>query len=266
MSQASIVQAETQSDFTGCFVWHELASPDPEAAIKFYGRVLGWTATPVPEMSYTVMNADGQEVAGIRSAFPQEPQAWGGYIGTKDVDGIAKRIAQSGGTICREPGDIPGIGRFAVALDPFGAAFNLFNPIPKETPDQRQPGMPGHVGWNELRAGEWQRAFAFYADLFGWTKDRAVDMGPMGTYQIFAIHGVPSGGMLTIGACGMNLSPSWMFYWNVKDVDDSVRTLKEAGGEVTQGPMQVPGGSWIVQARDPQNVAFALVQPANSAP
>ena len=97
MPQASMAQAETPSDFTGCFVWHELASPDPEAAIKFYSRVLGWTATPVPEMSYTVMSADGQEVGGIRSAFPQEPQAWGGYIGTKDVDGTAKRIAQSGG-------------------------------------------------------------------------------------------------------------------------------------------------------------------------
>lgn len=254
--------SETQPDFTGRFVWYELATPDPEAATQFYGRVLGWKAMPVPEMSYTVMQADGQEVAGIRSAFPQEPQAWGGYIGTKDVDGTAGRIAQSGGTICRPPSDIPGIGRFAVAQDPFGAVFNLFNPIPKDSLDQRPSGTPGHVGWNELRAGEWQRAFDFYAGLFGWTKDRAIDMGPMGTYQIFAIHGTPSGGMLTIGACGMNVSPSWMFYWNVTDIEASVRTLKEAGGEVTQGPMQVPGGSLIIQARDPQNVTFALVQPA----
>lgn len=263
MSQASMAHTETHADFTGRFVWHEIATPDPEASAKFYGRVLGWTARPVPEMPYTVMSADGLEVAGIRSVFPQEPLAWSGYIGTKDVDGTAEQIAQSGGTICRPPSDIPGIGRFAVAQDPFGALFNLFNPIPKETPDQRQPGTPGHVGWNELRAGEWQRAFDFYADLFGWTKDQAVDMGPMGTYQLFAIHGVPSGGMLTIGACGANVSPSWMFYWNVKDIEASVRTVKEAGGEVTQGPMQVPGGSRIVQARDPQNIAFALMQPAN---
>ncbi len=200
---------------------------------------------------------------GIRAAFPQEPPGWTGYVGTADVDELAARILQAGGTICRAPDDIPGIGRFAVAQDPFGAPFNLFKPLPADPPAPPAPGTSGHVGWNELRAGEWQRAFEFYAGLFGWTKDHAIDMGAMGIYQIFAIGGVPSGGMMNIGGCAPQLSPSWMFYWNVAAIDAAVSTITASGGTVTQGPMEVPGGSRIIQARDPQGIAFAVVQPAH---
>ena len=56
---------------------------------------------------------------------------------------------------------------------------------------------PGHVGWHELYAGEWKSAFDFYAGQFGWTKGEAMDMGEMGTYQIFAAGGEPIGGMMT---------------------------------------------------------------------
>jgi hypothetical protein len=55
------------------------------------------------------------------------------------------------------------------------------------------PGTPGHVGWHELHADNLESSFAFYADLFGWTKAEAVDMGPMGIYQTFATDGAPCG-------------------------------------------------------------------------
>jgi hypothetical protein len=35
--------------------------------------------------------------------------------------------------------------------------------------------------------------------------------------------------------------------------------LKLGGGQVINGPMQVPGGSWIVQGLDPQGAMFSLV-------
>jgi uncharacterized protein len=84
-------------------------------------------------------------------------------------------------------GAFPNVGRFAVVADPGGAVFLLFKPNTEQEPKPVAPMTPGHVGWHELYAGDLDREFAFYSRLFGWTKDRAIDMGAMGTYQTFAI-------------------------------------------------------------------------------
>ena len=68
------------------------------------------------------------------------------------------------------------------------------------------PGTPGRIGWHELLATDWQKAFTFYSDLFGWQKGEAHDMGPMGTYQLFSAGGTAGyewtwtwGGTLRVG-------------------------------------------------------------------
>ena len=66
-----------------------------------------------------------------------------------------------------------------------------------DTPRPADPAKPGIVGWHELYAVDGEKAFDFYADLFGWTKDEAMDMGAMGVYQLFAAGGPPIGGMMT---------------------------------------------------------------------
>ena len=117
------------------------------------------------------------------------------YIAVDDVDAYAERVKAAGGAIHRAPDDIPGVGRFSVATDPHGAVFILFKGASDE---ERQPvalGTPGHVGWHELHAGGGENAFAFYSGLFGWTKAEAIDMGPMGVYQIFVIGGEKAGAM-----------------------------------------------------------------------
>ena len=54
-------------------------------------------------------------------------------------------------------------------------------------------------------------------------------------------------------------APHWLYYVNVADIDAAVDRVKGAAGQVLNGPMQVPGGSWIIQGRDPQGAMFALV-------
>ena len=104
---------------------------------------------------------------------------------------------------------------------------------------------PGRIGWHELYAADWKSAFAFYAGQFGWAKTDAIDMGPMGTYQLFAIDSDQMGGM-------MNKPeeipvPLWLFYFNVEAIDAGAERVKANGGQILNGPMEVPGGSWIVQ-------------------
>jgi predicted enzyme related to lactoylglutathione lyase len=181
---------------------------------------------------------------------------WVGYIGVDDVDAAAAKAQRLGGKIIAAPTDIPNVGRFAVVTDPQGAAFNLFKPSQS---GQRAPVSTdtGQVGWHELHTSDWPKAFEFYAEMFGWLKGDAVDMGPMGSYQLFTCGGMPIGAMFNSPAA--HNARFWLFYINVGDIDAAAARVTAGGGKIMQGPMQVPGGQWIIQAADPQGAGFALL-------
>ena len=84
-------------------------------------------------------------------------------------------------------------------------------------------------------------------------------MGDMGVYKIFSIGGRDFGGVMTKPA--QMPVPAWTFYFNVPAIDAGVERVKAGGGQILNGPVEVPGGSWIVQAIDPQGAMFALVAP-----
>ena len=154
--------------------------------------------------------------------------------------------------------DVSGVGRMAAVTDPQGAGYMLMTPFSTEQRPEAAPNAPGHIGWHELHTSDWQKAWDFYSGLYGWSKDHAMDMGQMGTYQIFAEGGQQRGAMFN----SPNVPhPIWLFYFNVASVDAAVEKITSGGGKVMNGPMQVPGGGWIVQASDPQGVMFAIVGP-----
>jgi len=248
------------------FVWYELMTSDLGAAEKFYGDVVGWKMKDagVPGMRYTLAHAGERSVAGMMT-IPQEAcdagarPGWIGYIAVDDVDAYAKRVKQKGGTIHREPADIPNVGRFAMVADPQGVVFALFKGA-GTPPPAVPPGTPGHTGWHELHALDGAKAFEFYSGMFGWTKDQAMDMGPVGVYQLFATGGpAPAGGMMTKMAS--TPAPFWVYYFIVPEMRAAEERVKKAGGQIVHGPMEVPGGSWVVQCIDPQGAMFALVAP-----
>jgi uncharacterized protein len=251
----------------GEFIWYDVMTNDPQAATSFYSDVIGWDAEEyvMPDRSYTVFRRGSVMVAGLM-AIPETMCAsgakpcWSGYVAVDDVDADAARVKAAGGAIARGPENIPNVGRFAVASDPGGAAFLLFKPNAQEEPTRVVPMTSGHIGWHELHAGDLDREFAFYSRLFGWTKDRAVDLGPAGTYQTFNTGGAPCGGMMT--RCGVSPGPCWNYYIAVDSVATAAQRATARGGQLQHGPHQVPGGAWIVQARDPQGAAFAMISVA----
>jgi predicted enzyme related to lactoylglutathione lyase len=247
------------------FVWYELMTTDLDTAQAFYADVVGWNTqdSGMPGMRYTRMLADSTPVAGAMT-LPQEVcdtggrPGWMGYIGVPDADAAVEKLTQAGGKVHRPPADIPGIGRFAVVADPQGATFALFQPH-GGAQEPASPMSPGHVGWHELYAGDGAEAFAFYSGQFGWSKGDAMDMGPMGVYQLFQAGGLPIGGMMTKPPAIPQ--PYWGFYFTVPEINAAVDRVKSGGGQVLNGPMEVPGGAWIIQGLDPQGAAFALVAP-----
>ncbi len=250
------------------FIWYELMTGNTDAAAEFYAKVIGWRAADsgMPGMHYSIFSAGETMVAGLM-AIPDEAAAagmkpgWMTYIWVDDVDVYAERVAAAGGTVHRPGADIPGIGRFAVVADPDGVVFNLFRPSSDEGPARPAPGTPGLVGWHELHAGNGEAAFSFYSGLFGWTATHDMPMGELGVYRIFKTSdsGPDVGGMLT--KMPQTPHPFWMFYFNVDALDAAMQRATDAGAQVIHGPMEVPGGAWIVQCVDPQGALFAMVAP-----
>lgn len=260
----------------GKFIWYELVTTDQDAALDFYKAVVGYTAadfpTPGGDFRYTILTVPGQApgpdsgggVAGVMTLTDEMKAAggqpgWIGVIGVGDVDEGTRRVTEAGGTVHKTPADIPTVGRFSVVADPGGAVFELLAPLPMEKePPQLAPETIGKVGWHELytSAGQ-EKAFDFYSGLYGWTTETEMDMGPMGKYRIFAKDGVQLGGMMDKPE---NVPVSaWTFYINVDGIDAATERVKSNGGQVVMGPMEVPGGSWIIQGIDPQGAHFALV-------
>ncbi|HLJ65481.1 MAG TPA: VOC family protein [Stellaceae bacterium] len=250
----------------GRFIWYDVMTSDTKTAAKFYGDVIGWTAQSHPTAdggAYTIFSKGSARVAGLM-AIPDAMRAegvspcWNGYISSQDVDADTNRVVKAGGAVRRAPLDIPDVGRFAVVADPGGAVFLLFKPNRAEEFEPAAPMTAGHIGWHELVAGDVNREFSFYSKLFGWTKERAHDMGPMGVYQTFAMGGAPSGGMMKTDG---KMPPAWGYYLAVASVTKALERARKQGATLLYGPAEVPGGAWIVQARDPQGAHFAMVSP-----
>lgn len=250
----------------GAFVWYELMTEDPVAASAFYRALFGWEShgSGIPGEDYTIMTKNGIGAAGVMG-IPDEARAkgarpcWLGYVSVGDADSAAAGVVAAGGSILRAPADIPGVGRFAVAADPGGAVFVVFAASMAPPDPVAAAARPGHAGWHELRAADGEAAFTFYAGQYGWTRAEAIDMGPMGIYQLFARDGIAMGGMMTKPP-GMPMA-HWLFYFNTETIDAAGARVAASGGQVIHGPMQVPGGQWVLHALDPQGALFGLVAP-----
>lgn len=251
----------------GKFIWYELMTADAEAAKAFYRAVVGWEVEDLggPHAGYTLLKAPGGNTVGGMMALQGE--ACGGRRAAGLVRLCRRPRRRRGGAadrggrrrVLRAPDDIPEVGRFAVVADPGGAAFMLLAPTPRGDAPQPAPRMsPGHVGWHELYADDGDAAFRFYADQFRWSEVSVMDMGPMGTYRLWSAGGDDAvGGMMTRPP--QMPRPAWLFYFVVDSVEAAASRIGANGGQVTNGPMQVPDGSWVVQGLDPQGATFALV-------
>ena len=162
-----------------------------------------------------------------------------------------------GGKTHTEVIEIPNVGRLQMMMDPQGAAFYIIEPF---TAEQRPegPAQIGDASWHELMTTDMPAAMRFYQDVFGWQPSDSMDMGDMGTYQMFnRPHGM-IGGMMNKPPQMANVPPNWQIYFRVPDVHAAAERITANGGKILNGPMEVPGGDWVVNAMDPQGAAFGL--------
>ena len=174
----------------GRFLWHELLTSDPAAAIAYYSKVVGWKKeTWGPDESYQMLAGPGGAMAGVL-ALPEEakdtPPHWLTYIGTPDIDATCKKAVDLGAEVLHGPMDVPTVGRMAVLLDPQGAVFAVYAPA---QPSAGGEPKLGEFSWHELSTTDTDAAWTFYSTLFGWQKAGSMDMGGSGVYQMFGRDG-----------------------------------------------------------------------------
>ena len=244
-------------------LWYELMTTDMKAAEAFYRDVVGWKTSPFEGTGqpYTMFKRSGDlSAAGVMTKPPEvkAPPFWAMYIGVPKLEEAASKITRLGGKAHTEVIDIPTVGRMQMFMDPQGAAFYIFEPLPSDQPRPEAAPQIGEASWHELMTTDWKAAMKFYEDVFNWEPTEKMDMGEMGTYQMFnRPHGM-IGGIMNKPPQMANVPPNWQIYFRVPDVDAAAERVKAKGGKILNGPMDVPGGDRVVNAMDPQGAAFGL--------
>jgi predicted enzyme related to lactoylglutathione lyase len=249
-------------DYHGRFVWYELLTTDMAAAKAFYTNVVGWGTQDASTSghAYTLFTVDKAYASGLMS-LPEDARKtgatprWIGYVGVNDVDAAVDSVKRRGGAVHVPPTDIPNMSRFSVVADPQTASLAVIKWLQPGQQQLPEPSKPGRVGWHELFTTDWEKALAFYGELFNWQKAGA-DVSSLGTYQLFSAGGLTIGGMFnkppTVAA------PFWLYYFNIGNIDVAAERVRAGGGQVLEGPLEVPGGNWVARCMDPQGATFAL--------
>jgi predicted enzyme related to lactoylglutathione lyase len=254
--------ATAVSTLLGRPLWYELMTTDTDAAETFYRTVVGWKSAPFAgsPQPYTTFNRSGEiPVAGLmrRPEGMNAPPFWAMYIGVPKLEEVAAHITRLGGDECSPVIEVPTVGRMQMMKDAQGAAFYIYEPSRSEQRPEAAPEV-GEGSWHELMTTDAAAAMTFYSDVFGWQPSETMDMGPMGKYHMFnRPHGM-IGGMMNKPPEMAHVPPNWQIYFRVSDIPSAVERIKANGGQILNGPMEVPGGDWIVNAMDPQGAAFSL--------
>jgi len=246
-------------DAPGAPCWVETWQPDPRAAARFYGALLGWRfdePTIVAETGggYLTARLDGRRVAGIGQGPPGAPAVWSTSIRVARLESEVTRVQAAGGSHLAGPLSVGDDGRLAVVADPAGVAFGLWEP--RGRIGAELTGRPSTWAMSALHTPDPERAAAFYGDLFGW--ELAPDDGaPFSRWEL--------GGRLVAvlaGTDGAAVPAHWAVNLAVGDVDAVTARATSLAGVVLMAPFDTPGLRNAVIA-DPQGAVLALSGPVS---
>ena len=263
--------------------WIDLAQPDPEAAMRFYGGVFGWGFDERAPERYWVATLGGHAVAGI-GAQPDDadtPPVWSTYIRVDGADATAAAVADAGGTVLAPPFDVADAGRAAACADPTGAAVWLWQPGRRR--GAQVVNAPGTWNWSTLETRDLEAAKAFYAAVFGWeceTIDMGGEEGTMCRVPGYGDHlaaldpeirerhdepWVPAGfsdavawmAPMTDDRFPEEAPSHWSVTFAVDDADAVAARAAELGGEVVVGPFDADVVR-IAVLSDPSGAVFTV--------
>jgi predicted enzyme related to lactoylglutathione lyase len=234
--------------------WVDLGSPDTDAARAFYSSFLGWTYSGgEPEYGgYWMCLKDGHKAAGLGPQMdPDDPTRWTTYFAADDVDAVAAKVTEAGGQLLAPPMDVGPAGRMAIAADPQGNPFGLWQA--GETTGVEVYNEPGALVWNEAAVGDPAAAREFYTAVFGFAWE---EIPGAGGYATFATADRPLGGL---GGISPGLPTGWAACFSVASADAAVQAVEVGGGKVLMAAQDTDFGRFAVVA-DPWGASFSVMQ------
>lgn len=254
--------------------WVDTLQADAEAAVRFYGELMGWRfvgpgAMPGdPPGRYFVAQYRGRDVAGVGSQPANgAPVVWNTYVCVVDADDTRKKVKGAGGEVVAKPFDVPPAGRVAIFADTAGAVFGAFEP--RDRKGAQFVNEPGGWSMSILNTPDTAAAKAFYGAVFGW-KTESMDMGgqELTMWRLPGYVGgepeqpVPHDVVAMMigtgrGALPGGPPPHWAVDFRVPDIDAAVEKAKALGGRVLAPPFDIPRFRQAVIA-DPQGAVFSV--------
>ncbi|WP_432089483.1 VOC family protein [Streptomyces sp. bgisy095] len=263
------VAGPTTGEAMGAPCWLNLSARDLGTAERFYGAVLGWTfRRGALGDAYVVGERDGVPVAGIAAvaAEMQVPVAWTVFFAVDDADAAVARIRERGGTVGVGPVAFPPRGRAALATDPEGAAFAVWE---GRRVSRWEIGERKAPAWVELHTRNAFDAAVFYGGVLKWAdgSPNCCEVSYEDDQVVLRQDGEAvarlNSGPVESASPRPQLRPRWLVRFRVPDLEAAEAATLEHGGSV------VPGGEWggvrepdggarRAVVRDPDGALFTL--------
>jgi uncharacterized protein len=248
----------TGESHPGKFVWRDLMTDDIPSVKKFYSELFGWTYLDIGESDndYSVVLHDGKPIAGMFKLrdveASQRYSQWISYISVQDMNQAISYVKSNGGSIYREPFELPNRGTVAFIFDSQNAVFSFVKSSSGDPVDQDP--VYNQWFWTELWTNDVESSIKFYKGLFGFDQ-KTFDTRAENQYHVLEIEKRPRAGIIKIPF--ENVKPHWMPYIAVKDPSQIVRKVEQLGGTVYLGTEGIAGNNAAIIA-DPSGAVFTV--------
>ncbi|MEJ2103532.1 MAG: VOC family protein [Ignavibacteriaceae bacterium] len=240
----------------GKFVWRDLMSDDIPAVKKFYSELFGWRYLDNDENDYSVILHDGKPIGGIFKLKNVEAShkysQWISYISVAEMTQAVNYTKSSGGSIYREPFELPNRGTVSFIFDPEQAVLGFVKSSSGDLKDSEP--IYNEWLWTELWTNNIDSSVKFYTGLFGYN-EKKFDTKAENKYYVFEKEEKPRAGLVKIPF--ENVRPHWMPYIAVKDPSEIVKKAEQLGGKVYLGTEGIVGNNAAILA-DPSGAVFTV--------
>ncbi|WP_199806891.1 MULTISPECIES: VOC family protein [unclassified Streptomyces] len=224
--------------------WIEVQLSDVEAGRRFYGELFGWSFEAADDDVWWACRDGGSVAALAPKGDGRMPTVWTVYFAAPDLPALTGRIRAAGGQVITGPSAVGALGVMALAADPEGAVFGLWQPGTHAGFACRHE--PGTFTWAELYTRDTGTANDFYAGLFHdalFGPGAAPDFGRAAVADVFPPE----------------MPPHFLVHFGVGDVEKTLATVHRLGGRTQAGPFGTSYGT-VAVVTDNQGASFALLE------
>ncbi len=245
----------------GQIVWHDLFTPDVEASKRFYGDLFGFEYVIEHSTDFVwgggpgdyVLMSDGAAAHGGMVSMPQDERSgWLVYVAVDSADEAAARASVSGGTIARDPFDIPGVGRSCIVQDMHGAQIAPF------VPSHSFPAPSGMFVWAELFTPDPVAATPLYEAVLDW-RVASPDNRAKAAHRLFETPNGDRVAGLSQSEQRGDLPTGWVPFLAAPNLDEAVDRVVSLGTQPLGAPIALGDGRSAQVLRDPLGAIFGVV-------